>query len=260
MMTRQTLSIVIVAQNEERIIGRTLDAIKDLADEIVVVDSGSTDRTQEIAKSFGARVLHQDWLGYSAQKNHAIGLASSDWILSLDSDEVVTPQLVAEIKQILTDENRAGLNGFKIPRVLIIGDRQFRHGGFYPDAQLRLFRKGSGRFEDRIVHEAMTVDGVAGVLENDLLHYAYTNIDDFAQTMDKYARLSAKHYYSLGKTGWRASLLNEAIHPIWTFIYRFIFRGGFLDGITGARLNLIYSGYVRKKINYLRQLIKKEKK
>jgi glycosyltransferase involved in cell wall biosynthesis len=255
-----SLSVVIVALNEDRIIERTLEAVKDVADEIVLVDSGSTDRTQEIAERFNARVIHQDWLGYAAQKNHAISLATGDWILSLDADEVLTPPLVAEIKAIISQNGGVPHNGFKIPRVLYVGDQAFRHGGFYPDAQLRLFRRGSGHFEDRIVHEAMTVDGSIGYLKNDMLHFAYTNIDDFARNMDKYARLSAEHYYNNGKRRWRASLINEALHPAWTFIYRYIVRGGFLDGITGARLNLIYSDYVRKKINYFRQLINKEKK
>lgn len=229
-----------------------------IADEIIVLDSGSTDNTPEIATKLGAKVIHQDWLGYAAQKNKVIGLAGGEWILSLDADEVLTPPLVAEIKDTIETSN--GLNGYKIPRVLLINQRPYKHGGFYPDAQLRLFRKGTGRFEDRVVHEAMTVDPPVGMLRNDMLHYAYTDVADFEANMDKYARLSAQHYFRKGKSGWRSSFINEMLHPVWTFFYRFIMRCGFLDGLAGARLNLIYSDYVRKKIQYLRQLTNEEKK
>ena len=170
------LSVTIVAQNEDRTIARVLAAVADLADEIVFLDSGSSDRTIEIAKSFGVRFYHQDWLGYAEQKNKAIGLATGEWILSLDADEVLTPALVAEIRDLMKRGVPDEISGFKIPRVLYIGDTPVRGGGFYPDAQLRLIRKSKGRFQPRIIHESIKVEGQVRQLKNDLLHYAYRDV------------------------------------------------------------------------------------
>jgi glycosyltransferase involved in cell wall biosynthesis len=253
-LTNPTLSVVIVAQNEERTIGNVIKAIQPIAGEVILVDSGSTDRTMTIAQELGAKVSHQDWLGYSGQKNFAIALATGDWILSLDADEVVTDELRDEIVETLSWDVPENVAGFKLPRVLFIGDTAVRRGGFYPDAQLRLVRQGKGRFRERIVHEAMEVDGDVLTLKHDLHHYSYATVEKFSEAMDKYARLSAQHYLSKDAGKWRRSPINELIHPFWTFFYRYIIRLGFLDTPLCLRLNLIYAGYVRKKIMYLRQL------
>ncbi len=247
-----SLSVVIVAQDESRTIARVLQAIKDLAAEILLVDSGSTDGTQQIATEHGAHVVHQDWLGYAAQKNFAIDMAVSDWILSLDADEVVSPELAAEIDRLLKSSELESRDGYRIPRVLYIGDTPVRHGGFYPDAQLRLFKRGNGRFNDRLVHEAIKVNGPVGMLNHDLLHYAYADVNGFTAAMEKYAQLSAAEYKRSGKAGWKGHPLNELVHPTWTFFYRYVVRAGFLDGELGWRLNSIYSDYVRNKIRYSR--------
>ena len=249
-----SLSIIIVAQDEERTIAKTLAAVRDIADEIVFVDSGSRDRTVEIAQSFGVRFYHQDWLGYAAQKNLAMDLASGDWILSLDADEVLTPELAAEIQRLMKDGVPGGTAGFRIPRLLFIGDTPVRGGGFYPDAQLRLVRRGKGRFYPRAVHESIKVEGKVARLRHDMLHYAYRNIEQFSQTMDKYARLSARHYFEQEYKPWHTSRFNEMVRPLWTFFYRQTVRGGLLHGPFCWRLNVIYAGYVRRKIRYLRQL------
>ncbi|MCA9801160.1 MAG: glycosyltransferase family 2 protein [Cyanobacteria bacterium HKST-UBA02] len=248
-----SLSVVIVAQDEERTIGRVLEAVRELADEIVLVDSGSSDRTVEIAESFGAQCHHQEWLGYAAQKNFALGLARGDWLLSLDADEIVTKELVSEIRALLDSGKASECDGYKIPRVLYIGDSPVRHGGFYPDAQLRLLKKGSGSFNDRLVHEAIKMDGPVRTLKSPMLHYAYSDVDGFARAMEKYARLSAREFARNSKFGWHCSHLNELVHPVWTFWSRYILRGGILDGSLGLKLTSIYSGYVRKKIRYLRE-------
>jgi glycosyltransferase involved in cell wall biosynthesis len=248
------LSLVIVAQNEERTLGQVLEAAKPIADEIIVVDSGSTDRTKEIARNCSAQVVDQSWLGYAAQKNFAIDLAKGSWILSLDADEVLTPDLVAEIKAVLERGDANGFVGYTIPRILYIGDTAVTHGGFYPDAQLRLFRAGAGRFNDRLVHEAVKVEGAVGKLQAAMRHYAYATVADFAAAMDKYARLSAQEYARRSNNHWRYHVVNELVHPIWTLFYRYIIRQGFLDGSLGWRLNCIYSDYVRRKIRYLRDL------
>lgn len=252
------LSVVIVAQDEERTIGRVIEAVKPIADEVVLVDSGSSDKTIEIATALGAHVQHQDWLGYAGQKNFAIDLAKHDWILSLDADEILTPELVAEIKQILNDPAATEYDGYKLPRVLYIGETPIKHGGFYPDAQLRLIQRGKGRFNDRMVHEAIKVSGPVKMLDNCMLHYAYKDVAGFSAAMEKYARLSAKEFAKRKKFGWKTHPLNEILHPAWTFIYRYFARGGLLDGALGLQLANIYSDYVRKKIRYLRELEKNE--
>lgn len=250
------ISVVIIAKDEERNIGRVLAAVHKLAHEIIVVDSGSTDRTIEIATANGAKVVHQDWLGYSAQKNFALGLAQCDWVLSLDADEVLTPELVSEIEQVMSSDAPDKYLGFKIPRVLIIGDVHVRHGGFYPDAQLRLFKKGAGQFNDRVVHEAVKIDGPLADLKHDMLHYAYATVDEFAGAMDHYAQLAVVQAQKTGFNPAKLSYMNEKLHPLWTFFYRYVLRGGFLDGDLGLKLNLIYSRYVKNKIVYLRQSVK----
>ncbi len=259
------LSVVIVACNEERIIRKTLEAIAHFAGEIILVDSGSTDKTLEIARQYKAQCHHQQWLGYAGQKNYALSLASKKWILSLDADEVVTEPLSREITALLSSPAQV-FAGYRIPRVLYIGNKPLRHGGFYPDAQLRLFQKGKGKFIERKVHESVKVDGPVAKLQSPLLHFAYTDFDDYAATLDKYAKLSAEEFAERqnrvpSKNGhnnltqsWPTSALNEMLHPAWTFFYRYILRGGFIDGVRGLKANCIYKDYVRKKISYLREL------
>jgi len=147
------------------------------------------------------------------------------------------------------------VEGFRIPRVLYIGDTPVRGGGFYPDAQLRLIRKGRGRFQPRIVHESIKVDGTVRQLRHDILHYAYTDVAQFAQTMDHYAKLSAQHFFETGYSWWQASRIAEIVKPAWTFFYRQVVRGGIFLGPLCWTLNAIYAGYVRKKVKYLRKLI-----
>ncbi len=248
------LSVTIVARNEERTIAQVLVAVQDLADEVIFLDSGSSDRTPEIAQSFGVRFYHQDWLGYAEQKNKAIDLATGGWILSLDADEVLTPALVTEIRDLLRRGVPQDTAGFRIPRVLYIGDTPVRGGGFYPDAQLRLIRKGRGQFQPRIVHESIKVDGKVQQLKHHMLHYAYADVAQFADTMDHYARLSAQHFFETGHSWWQASRVAEIVKPAWTFFYRQLIRGGIFLGPLCWKLNLIYAGYVRKKVMYLRGL------
>lgn len=248
--------MVIIAQDEERTIGDVLEAIKDLAAEIVLVDSGSTDRTPEIALAHGARLIHQEWLGYAAQKNFALAQACCEWVLSLDADEIVTDELKAEIRQVLEGSNRTGPDGYRIPRLLFIGEQPLWHGGFYPDAQLRLFRRGAGRFNDRLVHESVKLAcGRTADLKNHLLHRAYTDIAEFRLALDKYAGLAAAESLRSGFGAFRCSVLNLLFYPSWTFFYRFAIRAGFLDGIIGLKANLAYANYVRKKLLYLRNAV-----
>jgi glycosyltransferase involved in cell wall biosynthesis len=249
----ESLSVVLIAQDEERNIEAVLNAVKDIAAEIVLVDSGSTDATVPIATKCGARVIHQDWLGYAAQKNYALSKASCNWILSLDADEVITAELAAEIKDILSSNEVVNWDGFKIARLMFVGDRAVPHGGFYPDAQLRLFKNGMGKFNDRLVHESIVLDGRIRTLKHHLLHYSYKDLQHFQSSLDKYAKLAAEESKRSGYSKSKTSLLNLWLHPLWTFCWRYVGRAGFLDGALGLQMNLIYSDYVRKKIAYLRE-------
>lgn len=258
-MSKPTVSLVIIALNEERTIAQVIDAARPLVDEVILVDSGSGDATMSLAAERGARVVHQDWLGFAAQKNFAIEQASCDWILSLDADEVLTAALVHEIEALLASPDLGKYDGYKIPRILFIGEQPVVHGGFYPDAQLRLFKRGKGRFGERLVHEAIKMKGPVAVLKNPMHHYAYKDVAGFEEAMEKYARLSAREYFERGNYQARASLLNEIIHPQWTFFSRYLLRGGFRDGEIGFKLAALYSGYVRKKIAYLREIVRERK-
>ena len=249
----QDLSLVIVAKDEERTIRQVLEAARPLCRELIVVDSGSSDRTVEIAREMGAQCYHQEWLGYAAQKNFAISLAKCEWILSLDADEILTRELVSELSETLARKDLASFEGFRLPRILFIGEHALTHGGFFPDAQLRLFRRGKGAFNERRVHEAVKLTGKVGALKNPMLHRAYPDLSAYSKALDNYALLSAEEFDARGYSVWKTSRLNESLHPWWTFAYRFIGRAGFLDGKIGLQANWIYKDYVRKKIVYLRQ-------
>jgi len=252
-----TLSVVIITYNEEANLARTLESVKSLvADgkgEVIVVDSGSTDRTVEIAKSFGAKVFIEDWKGYAAQKNSAIDKATGDWILSLDADEELFSELPQEIAHIIFEDSfvrekepyEIGLlcDGFFIPRKNCFLGRWIRHGGFWPDPKLRLFRKGTARFEDRAVHEdAQLAEGKSAQLKHPLLHHSYPTLSDYIDHMNRYSSLGAEMAVAKSPRGF--SLFNIVLRPLATFIYNYFFRLGFLDGREGLLLHVYHAVYV----------------
>ena len=267
------LSVVIITHNEETNIGRTLASVQSLVahgkGEIIVVDSGSADRTVEIAKSFGARVFIEEWKGYAAQKNSAIEKATGDWILSLDADEEVGPELAAELENheatsavnpaeralnwCLTMEQASdGLRhvdkitglpiGYWISRKNHFLDRWIEHGGLWPDPKLRLFRRGAGTFETRAVHEDVQLNGPTCSLRGALLHHSYPTLADYIDHMNRYSSLGAEMAVAQGHSGF--SLLNIVLRPLATFIYNYFFRLGFLDGREGLLLQLYHAVYV----------------
>jgi glycosyltransferase involved in cell wall biosynthesis len=249
-----TLSVVIVTHNEEANIGRTLQSVKPLTSdgrgEIIVVDSGSTDRTVEIAKSFGAKVFVEEWKGYAAQKNSAIDKASGDWILSLDADEEVSRELAATLAESLESVNSGSspkpfprdLNGFCFRRRNYFLGKWMKHGGFWPDRKLRLFRCGCGKFERRSVHEVLKVQGKIWMMNGDLIHHSYPTLSDYIEHMNRYSSLGAEMVVAKGKVGF--SLINVVLRPLLTFVYNYIFRLGFLDGQEGLLLHLYHAVYV----------------
>lgn len=233
------LSVVIITFNEEANLGPTLASVA-WADEVVVLDSGSTDRTREIAESHGARFFVEPWKGFAAQKNSALEKAGGDWILSLDADEDVEPVLAEEIRRVLA--SGASVQGYYIARKNFFLGRWIRHGGFYPDRKLRLFRRGAARFEERLVHEDAQVTGPTGVLQGHLLHRAYPTLASYIEHMNRYSSLGAQMAAAKGRQGF--SFVDIVVRPKLTFFYNYILRGGFLDGREGLLLHLYHAGYV----------------
>ena len=235
------LSIALITYNEEKNISRTLESVK-WADEIVVVDSGSTDGTAAICREYGAKVVHQDWLGFARQKNLAIDRTSGDWVLSLDADEPIEPGLEQEIRSIITSPQP--LDGYRIPRKTFFLGKQIRHGGWYPDYNLRLFRKGRGRFEERIVHEAIRVQGRIGNTEHAILHHAYPDLASYMDSINRYSSLAVDVMREKGISRVQTGGINILFRPVLTFVLKYFLRFGFLDGKHGLVLNLFHSYYV----------------
>jgi len=263
-----TLSVVIITYNEEANISRTLESVKTLVcdgkGEIIVVDSGSTDRTVEIAKSFGAKVFVEPWKGYAVQKNSAIEKASGDWILSLDADESLEPELAAVIGGHCSPPKigsadwcltmspaghvapsfqlaKGAPEGFWIPRKNFFLGRWIEHGGFWPDRKLRLFRRGKGKVKDALVHETIEVNGNTITLKHALLHHSYATLSDYIEHMNRYSSLGAEMAAAKGQQG---GVINIVFRPLFTFIYNYFFRLGFLDGREGLLLHLYHAVYV----------------
>jgi glycosyltransferase involved in cell wall biosynthesis len=243
-LPRVTLSVVLITQNEEGNLPRTLESVmplvRDGKGEIIVVDSGSTDRTVEIAKSYGAKVFVEVWKGFAAQKNSAMDKASMDWVLQLDADEALEPSLASEIEIKL--KGSATVSGFWIPRKNFFLGRWIRHGGFYPDPKLRLIRRGAGRFEEYGAHPTIKVNGPTRKLSNALLHDAYPTLRGYIDHMNSYSSMGAE--VVVAKRHRRFSFTNIVIRPLLTFIYNYFFRLGFLDGREGLLLHLYHSAYV----------------
>ncbi len=235
------LSVTIITYNEEANIRRTLESVK-WADEIVVVDSGSTDRTVEICREYTDKVFHQDWLGFAKQKNFAIGKTEGDWVLSLDADEPIESALADEIRGIIS--SLGSFDGYRIPRRTFFLGKEIKHGGWYPDYNLRLFRRGKGRFEERTVHEAIRVLGSVGKTLHAIEHYAYHDLASYLNSINKYSSFAVDVMEEEGISWFKASWMNIIFRPVLTFVLKYFFRLGFLDGKHGLVLNLFHSYYV----------------
>jgi len=235
------LSVAIVALNEEANIARTLESVR-WADEIVLVDSGSTDRTRDIALQYGAKVVVEPWRGHVAQKNYALELCTQAWVLALDADEEVSPDLAKEIREVLASADP--LNGYWIPRKNLFLGRWIRFGGFYPDPKVRLFRRGEGYSTGHDPHDRyeLKTGRAVGRFKNPLIHYAYPTLSYYLEHMNSYSSLGAKLAVAQGHHGF--SVVNIVVRPILTFGYNYFIRLGFLDGREGLLLHLYHSVYV----------------
>lgn len=223
-----SLSVIIITKNEEKRIARCLQSIQ-WADEIIVLDSGSTDNTVAICREWTPHVYETDWPGYGIQKGRALAKATEDWVLSIDADEEVTEGLRQEIQDYVT-QDRAGYAGYKIPRLNKVCGMYLRHGGWWPDYHPRLARRGRVAFNTKRVHEGMVIDGSIGFLTQPILHDAAPDLDDMLHKNHLYTTLAAEERFANGKS---CSLSMAVARGMWTFLRLYVFRGGFLDGRMG---------------------------
>ncbi len=225
-----TLSVIIIAKNEEQMIRDCLQSVS-WADEIIVVDSGSNDNTVGICKKLGAQVHVMDWPGFGPQKNRALNLATGDWVLSLDADERVSPELHSEIQSAIA--NSGGAVAFRMPRSSSYCGRIMHHSGWWPDYVTRLFKRGRARFSDDPVHERVIVEGTTATLEQSLLHTAYRNLEQVLQKLNDYSTTGASMLYQQQR---KTTLGIAVFHGLWTFARTYFLRAGFLDGREGFML------------------------
>jgi len=234
----------IITLNEE---GRIAEAIASLSccDEVIVVDAGSTDRTAEIARAMGARVVEREWQGYASQKNFAAEQASNDWILSIDADERISIELAVEIvrwkRRLDAGFHTVPSQGWSMPRRVFYLGRWINHSGWYPDRKTRLYNRRHGRWEGDPVHEVVKLSGAVGRFDGDLLHFPYRDWNDHTKRQDRYTELAARAARSMGKRG---SILKLLLGPPVAFFKAFVLRAGFLDGWRGLAIAYMGARYV----------------
>lgn len=251
-MTKK-ISVTIIVLNEEANIADCLASL-DFADEIIVSDSGSADATVEICKSYGATVYTDDWLGFGRQKNLIAERARNDWVFNIDADERVTPGLKDEILRAAEQGEKNGCSGYYVPRKNHFALRWVRRCGWYPDYNLRLYRKSCGRFNERRVHEAVQIDGgksACGYLKNPLIHLTYASVEEYLVRAERYSTLGAEELYESGR---RARAGDTTLRPMFTFFKMYILKLGFLDGALGFKLSTLYARYTRAKYVKLKAL------
>ena len=232
------LSVAVIAWNEEERLRACLESVA-WADEIIVIDAESTDKTVQLAREFTDKIWVRPWAGFAAQKNFALEQATGEWVLSLDADERVTALLRDQIDRIVRANGPA--DGYSIPRKNVFWGAWMRHGGLYPDYQLRLFRRDAGRFVDSAVHESVVIEGHVEALVEPMLHHSYRGLEDFVARSNRYSTLAAQEI--VGRGG-RAGLADLALRPLGRFLSMYILKFGFLDGWRGFVLAVLYANYV----------------
>lgn len=232
------ISATLITLNEEENLPRALSSLS-FCDEIIVVDSGSTDRTLDIAERGGARVIENPWTGFSGQKNFAAEQARNDWVLALDADEALTEELQTQIAALAAGS--PGHAGYSFPRKARYLGRWIQHSGWYPDRKVRLYDRRRGRWVGDYVHESVVVNGPVGELSGDLLHYTCESFSEHIRTLDRYTTLAAQEHAARGlKVGWSQLILS----PAWAFIRSYFLKLGFLDGFQGLLIARAASFYV----------------
>ena len=240
------ISTTVISYNEESNIERCLQSVAPFSDEMIVVDSGSTDRTVEIARECGARVIANEWPGYGKQKQFALEQTTCEWVFSIDADEAVSPELCREIQEL--DFAHAG---YEMPRPVWYLNRWIKHGVWYPGYILRLFRRDAGRFSQDRVHESVDITGSVGRLKNDLLHYSFRDIDHHLEKMNEFTTLAATQMFEEGR---RAGVHHIVFTPFLEFLKVYFSKRGFLDGVPGFVIAFFHSVYVFEKYSKLYEL------
>ena len=242
------VSVAIITKDEEANMRDCLESVK-WADEVVVVDNGSTDNTLNICREYQAKIYPEEWKGYAGQKNSAIAKTRNEWVLSLDADERISPELRQEIQQSL--EEKPKFSGYFIARKNFFLGHWIRHCGWYPDFNLRLFRKSLGRFREREVHEKIEVQGKAGYFEHAMEHKTYRSLDDYFRRMNRYSTLAARE---MARAGRKFRLRDAFFRPPFTFFQMYFLRVGFLEGYLGFLLSSLYSFYTFVKYSKLKEV------
>ncbi|MBI1842583.1 MAG: glycosyltransferase family 2 protein [Verrucomicrobia bacterium] len=245
------ISFCLITLNEEANLRRCLESCAELADEMVILDSGSVDRTPDIAAEFGARFERQDWLGFVGQKNAVLSRARNDWVFSIDADEELSPQLRSEVRALRDRAAEPEVDAFSMPRCVLYEGRWIRHGDWYPDRLVRLFRKSRARFEGGKVHERLECDGAVEPLRGELRHYSFRDAADHWARCQKYARLWAE---SQSESGRGASALSPYGHALFRWLRGWILRRGFMDGRQGLQIANYCAREVFLKYQLLREL------
>ncbi len=250
------LSVCLITKNEECNLAGTLKSIFALADEIIIVDSGSTDSTLDIAKSFNALIFSEEWKGYGRQKNSAIDKCKGDWILLIDADEVISSELYLKIKSLINKKQTKDI--YKIKFCTVCFNKKIRFGGWSGFYRVRLFKKHSGRYNDDFVHEAFipNENKTTGYINKSILHYTYNSIDQYLEKCSRYTTESSLEYFKKGKKG---TIIKLVVAPIMKFIKMYLLRLGFLDGLEGLILALLSSNTVFLKYVKLRELCRNNK-
>jgi glycosyltransferase involved in cell wall biosynthesis len=247
------LTATLISYNEELDLPRALASLAGIADEIIVVDSGSMDGTCDIARDFGARVFSRKLDSLGEQKNHAASLATNDWVLSIDADEELSPELRASI--LAWKKTTAVEAGFDFPRLSNYLGGWIRHSGWYPDYKLRLYRRDLGRFVGT-PHDAVKTDGPVGHLKGNLLHYTVRSLAEHMAKQDAFSTMAAEDYFARGRKSWRAAMI---FAPPWTFVQKLVFQLGVLDGRRGWLIAWLSATYIYRKYRKLGRLLAGEK-
>lgn len=247
------ISFCVITLNGEKHLARALQSMQDAADEIIVVDCGSMDRTLEIAHEFGAKVLFREWTNFSEQRNFAISHATCEWVFTLDSDEALSEELRTSLVQ--WKQREATEKVYEMPRLTFYMGGWVRHSGWYPNLQRRLFRKDSAKYSG-IVHETLEFEGKPGQLTGDLLHYTIESFAEHEAKAEKYSTLAAQKMFNEGKRSWRAAVW---FATPWAFLKSFVIRAGFLDGHRGALIAQMAARSVRLKFQKLGALVREQR-
>lgn len=247
------LTAILIAHNEELDLPRALASLAGVADEIILVDSGSTDRTCDLARQSGARVYSRKLDSLAEQKNYAASFASNDWLLSIDCDEELSPKLRSSI--LAWKQKTPGRNGYEFSRMTNYLGGWIRHSGWYPDYKLKLYRRDRGKFVN-VLHEGVELEGPTGRLEGDLLHYTVRSYAEHKAKLDFFSTMGAEDMFARGRRSWRAAMI---FAPPWTFLQRLVFQLGLLDGWRGWLIAWLSANYIYIKYRKLGRLLAGEK-